>query len=367
MLIWLAVLIPERAFAGNQKSNLRMQLQLCDLNRKSDNGTLEADKVRCKVPRIFGKVKFLPSLLLVSLVVFCPGLVHAVDKSIISPQGSGEITEPAVAANDDVWKDEMTQAADATRKWVLDRLREALSHPADLSQIASMLYALVNDTSAAEHPHTRHTVTELDTFVRAIDVQTLDCGNLVSLRFIANFLGMAGFIGLDTAGLDRRLYDCLDDMNSFDKVCALFSLCRFPSGSAPREELLRAVKSIEALQQADGSFGPYHGLQRYYLTTHAVFALHACNATPNVVRRGQSYLLSELPGLRQAGFLDGLLESLIMLRKMGVAIANERHYTDYLRARVRRDGSICFFDRPGCRSNVPATGLLLEFLREFGD
>lgn len=318
------------------------------------------------MPRILGKVKFLPILPLVSLLVFCSGIVHAFDKSMSFAQVSGEMIEPAFDASDDVSKGAMTQARSATRKWVLDRLREALSQPPDLSQIASMLYALVNDPREAEHLPTRHTLAEIDTFVRAIDQQALDCGNLVSLRFIASFLGMAG-IALDTPGLDMRLYECLQEMNNFDKSCALFSLCRFPSGSVPREKLFQAVKSIEDLQQSDGSFGHYYGLQRYYLTTHAVFALHACNATPDVVQRGQTYLRNELPGIRQAGFLDGLLESLIMLRKMGVEIPNERRYADYLRSRIRRDGSICFLDQPGCRSNAHATSLLLEFLREFGE
>ena len=125
--------------------------------------------------------------------------------------------------------------------------------------------------------------------------------------------------------------------------------------------------SLEALQQADGSFGWYHGLQRYYLTSHAVFALHRCNGSPHVLRRGQVYLRNALPAMAQVGFLDGLLESLIMLRKMAVKIPDERRYSDYLRSRIKDDGSICFFDRPACRSDVHATSLLLEFLREFGD
>jgi len=61
------------------------------------------------------------------------------------------------------------------------------------------------------------------------------------------------------------------------------------------------------------------------------------------------------------------LESLIMLRKMGVVIPNEKRYADYLRSRIKDNGSICFFDRPACRSDVHATSLLLEFLQEFGD
>jgi len=260
----------------------------------------------------------------------------------------------------------IAQAHDTTRIWVLDQLHEALSPPQDLSRISSMLYGLVSDRTAAEQPATRKALAELETFVRALEQRTLGCGDLVNLRFITSFLDMAGLV-LDAGSLDKHLYECLGEMNVFDRTCALFSLCRFPSGSAPREKLSPAVKSIEDLQQADGSFGSSYGLQRYYFTTHAVFALHTCNGSPDAVRRGQVYLRNGLPVIKQAGFLDGLLESLVMLRKMGVEIPDERRYTDYLRSRIKDNGSICFFDRPACRSDVHATSLLLEFLREFGD
>ena len=318
------------------------------------------------MPRILRKVKFLPGLLMVGLAVFCPGVVDALDRPTTVAQASAENAQPDSAADDGISPATTTQVADRTRKWVLDQLQQTLSSRPDLSQIASMLYGLVNDPAAVEHPYTRKALAELGTFVGAIDRQALDCGNLVSLRFIGSFLGMAG-IDFDAAGLDRHLYDCLEEMSPFDRTCALFVLCHFPSSNLPRKKLLPAVKSIEALQQADGSFGSGYGLQRYYLTTHAVFALHACQGTPDVVQRGQRYLRNELPAIRQAGFLDGLLESLIMLRKMGVTIPDEQRYTDFLKSRIMGDGSICFFDQPACRSNVHATSLLLEFLREFGD
>ncbi len=260
----------------------------------------------------------------------------------------------------------IAQAHDVTRTWLLDQLHEALSPPQDLSRISSMLYGLVSDRRAAEQPATRKALAELETFVRAVDQRTFGCGDLVNIRFISSFLGMVE-VAFDTGPLDEQLYECLGEMNIFDRACALFSLCRFPSDRAPREKLSSAVKSIEDLQHTDGSFGSSYGLQRYYFTTHAVFALHTCNGNPDVVRRGQVYLRNGLPVIKQVGFLDGLLESLVMLRKMGVVIPNEKRYTDYLRSRIKDNGSICFFDRPACRSDVHATSLLLEFLQEFGD
>jgi hypothetical protein len=260
----------------------------------------------------------------------------------------------------------LAQSSDASRLWVLDQLRKALSPPRDLSRISSMLYGLVSDRSVAEQPATRAALAELETFVRAVDQQALGCGELVNLRLISSFLDMAG-VAANTGPLDEQLYECLGEMNVFDRACALFSLCRFPAEGVPREKLSPAVKSIENLQQADGSFGWFHGLQRFYFTTHAVFALYTCNRSADAVQRGQHYLLSRLPVIKQAGFLDGLLESLVMLRKMGVEIPDERRYTGYLRSKIKDNGSICFFDRPACRPDVHATSLLLEFLREFGE
>jgi hypothetical protein len=255
---------------------------------------------------------------------------------------------------------------DATRQWVLEQLHETLSTTRDMSQITSMLYGLVSDRITAQQPETRKVLTEVERYARTPDLSTLDCGEQVNLRLIANFLNMAG-MAFDTVALDERLYHCLGKMNVFDTACALFSLCSYPSGSVTQEVISQSVKTIEGLQQADGSFGSFFGLPHYYFTTHAVFALHSCNGSPNVVQRGQNYLRNGLPGIQQAGFLDGLLESLIMLREMGVEIPNEARYSDYLRAMIKGDGSICHFDRPDCQSDAHASSLLLVFLREFGD
>jgi cell division FtsZ-interacting protein ZapD len=74
---------------------------------------------------------------------------------------------------------------------------------------------------------------------------------------------------------------------------------------------------------------------------------------------------SALPRLRQAGFIDALMQSLLMLREMEVDVPEEDRYLVWLRSRIKPDGSICCFDRPGCVSDRHATSQLLEFLRVF--
>ncbi len=254
----------------------------------------------------------------------------------------------------------------ATRQWVLEHLHAALALPLDLDRIASMIYGLVSDRWMAAQPDTRQALGKLADRVREFDPAALDCEELVNLRFIGSFINMAG-IRLATGQLDRPLQVCLGTMDPFNRASALFALCRFPAHGIPADTLAPALESIEALQRRDGGFGSHPGLRRYYVSTHAVFALHTCGGNPDVVRRGQLFLRNGLPRMLQAGFIDGLLESLIMLRKMGVPIADEKHYTGYLRAKIRPDGSICYFDRPACTPDVHATSLLLEFLQEFPD
>ena len=168
----------------------------------------------------------------------------------------------------------------------------------------------------------------------------------------------------DSDALSARVQDCLASVSPYDMASALYSLCRFDA-AVPRDRLVTAMASIEALQQADGSFGSGYGLNHFYTSTHAVFALHACDGDPLVIQLGQEFIRNALPRLWQAGFIDALMQSLLMLRNMGVDIPGEARYLAYLRSRIKPDGSICCFDRPGCESDAHATSQLLEFYRVF--
>ena len=253
--------------------------------------------------------------------------------------------------------------SDPTRQWVLGQLNESLSPPRDLDGISSMLFGLVSDRKAAERPDTRRVLGEIAKLAGSMQPATLNCSDAVNLHLVAGFLNLAG-VTVDGTALSGRVQDCLGSVNPYDKASALYSLCRFDA-AVPRERLTAAMASIEALQQPDGSFGSGYGLSHYYTTTHAVFALHACAGDPLVIQMGQEFIRSALPRLRQAGFIDALMQSLLMLREMEVEIPEEDRYLAYLRSRIKPDGSICCFDRPGCVSDRHATSQLLEFLRVF--
>jgi hypothetical protein len=252
---------------------------------------------------------------------------------------------------------------DLTRQWVLGQLNESLSPPRDLDGISSMLFGLVSDREAAERPETRRVLGEVASLAASMKTATLDCSDAVNLHLIAGFLNLAG-VRFDRTALSGRVQDCLGSVNPYDKASALYSLCRFDA-AVPRERLTAAMTSIEALQQPDGSFGSGYGLSHFYTSTHAVFALHACAGDPLAIQMGQEFMRSALPGLRQAGFIDALMQSLLMLREMDVEIPEEDRYLAWLRSRIKPDGSICCFDRPGCVSDRHATSQLLEFFRVF--
>jgi len=250
-----------------------------------------------------------------------------------------------------------------TRQWVLEQLNESLSPPRDLDGISSMLFGLVSDRNSADQPASRRVLGEVARLAGSMEPARLNCSDAVNLHLIAGFLKLAGMT-FDSAALSGRVQDCLASVNPYDKASALYSLCRFDA-AVPRERFAAAMASIEALQQPDGSFGTGYGLSHFYISTHAVFALHACAGDSLAVQMGQDFMRSALPRLRQAGFIDALMQSLLMLRDMEVDIPEEDRYLAWLRSRIKPDGSICCFDRPGCVSDRHATSQLLEFFRVF--
>jgi hypothetical protein len=255
------------------------------------------------------------------------------------------------------------EESDPTRRWVIRQLHQSLSPPRDLDGISSMLFGLVGERAAADRYDTRQVLGEVATLAGSLEPTTLDCADAVNLHLIAGFLNMAGARS-DSTALSVRVQNCLESVNSYNKASALYSLCRFDA-AVPRERLTAAMASIVALQQPDGSFGSGYGLSHYYTSTHAVFALHACAGDPLALQMGQDFMRSALPRLWQAGFIDALLQSLLMLRKMGVDIPEEGRYLAYVRSRIKPDGSICCFDRPACVSDRHATSQLLEFFKVF--
>ncbi len=255
----------------------------------------------------------------------------------------------------------------STRAWLLRELEQSVEEtPPDLCRISSMLYGLTR--GGATGPSTEEVLNRAARRLEHTDPTRLDCPQLVDLAFISHFLSLSA-PELDKSATEQGLRACLTQRtDAFSLASSLFYLCHFGE-KGPAAEMAGALAALVSMQGPDGSFGGGDGspLARFYLTTHAVFALHACGADPEAVRRGQAYLLAILPRLRRSGFLDGLIETLLMLHKMEVAVPGTEDYLALIRERTRTDGGICSFDYPGCLADWHATSLLLELQHTFSE
>jgi hypothetical protein len=249
----------------------------------------------------------------------------------------------------------LTDYRPLTERWVTAQLSAALQPPADLDRIASILYGLVTPPRAAP---TAALLERTAGLVRQLSPAGLDCAQRVNLRFIVALLRLGG---VERERLpETRADGCNRGTNPLDLASDLYLRCYFGAPPPPRA---RELSRLQGLQRPDGGFGWGSGPQQFYLSTHAVFALHACGGEPQALQRGQGYLLAQLPRLQRLGFIDGLLEALLMLRKMEVGIPGEAQYLGYLQDRIRADGSICRFEHPGCRGDWHASALLLALQR----
>lgn len=248
-----------------------------------------------------------------------------------------------------------------TRAWVIQDLRKSLQQPPHMNRLASMLLGLVGDYQTSRYVETGRLLEDIGRFIKQLNLARLDCGQLMDLRIAGYILAMVN-IHLDTEKVDVRLDGCDLQSNPFNLAVALFLSCHIRKED-PEKRFPGGLKRLESLQRRDGSFGMGFGLSNYYLSSHAVFALNECQGRQEVVRKGHQYMLNYLAYFKQIGFIDGLLENLVMLEKMAVPVPDYQSYEFYIRAKIKRDGGVCRVLFPGCITDWHATGLLLEFQR----
>ncbi len=247
------------------------------------------------------------------------------------------------------------------RAWAIEHLRRTVQGPSETGVISGLLYALAMDYRESRHIETERLMAQVEVYIEAIETDRLSCGALVDLRLAVAFLALHRK-AMRVPDLDDRLAECSLAARPLDLAGALFLYCGF-TDEDHRQRFPGALESLEAIQRPDGGFGYQHGWSDYYLSSHALFALHTCRGDPQAIRRGQGYLIALLPHFQHIGFIDGLLETLVMLNKMQVVIPDYEKRRSYIMSRIRSDGGICYFDSPGCTSHWHATSLLLELLR----
>lgn len=264
-----------------------------------------------------------------------------------------------------VWLLPLTTAAapaiDATRSWLVRSLAAELERPTpDLNHVSSLVFPLSTDWRRAPTPPVEAALRRAWTVVGALEPARLACGDLSDRFLIQAFLHEAGLA--PATPHEPRLADCLSGDDPFARANLLLMSCRY-GAAVPPERRDAARRALLATQNLDGGFAVERGAPSgYYLSSHAILALHYCGADPQAVRVGGFYLLDTLLPFADQGYLDGLAESLIFLRWMGVEIPWEERYYAFLFERARADGGLCFVEQEGCQSHWHATALLLETL-----
>ncbi len=250
---------------------------------------------------------------------------------------------------------------DRARRYVVAELLRALAPPADLNRVSSLVYAIAEDYRGGASGESAEALHAVRSFLQGVDAAGMKCAGVIELRLISAFLSLAG-PQFSIAPRDLGSASCEQGADPFSAAGALFFLCRFTELNH-RDRLPGVAERLLAMQRPDGGFGPYGSPGEFYLSSHIIFALHSCGIAGPSVPRGRAYLLLRAAEFYRRGFLDGLLESVLMLERMGAEIPEGAEYQRYILGRMQNNGGICSIDRPGCRADWHTGALLLEYLR----
>lgn len=231
----------------------------------------------------------------------------------------------------------------------------------DMNRVASLVFVLARHLQSSADAGSREVLARVRAYLAGRDTRRVACDDLSDFYLTAVFLRRAGF-AVDLDGMPQRLARCLADSSELALANALILIGRYdlPSSAGYRH---KAVARIQARQQANGSFNPTDGPNGFYDTSHATLGLYYCGGDRQMIAKAQAYLLLHLPDMERIGFVDGLAETLIFLKWMGVEVPREAAYRRYLLAQVRPDGGLCQVQRPGCETHWHATSLLYELLQ----
>lgn len=258
----------------------------------------------------------------------------------------------------------MASETASVRHWMLQRLTTELSasHP-NLNLVSSFSMPLVTDVITTRHPQSRQLVARLSGQLEQWKWQRWQCGELVDLYLVNGFLRRTG-AAVDLSARDQQLPACLHTTERLlDVANALIFSCQY--AQSPDQQLINSgLQRLLNAQGPDGAFVHQNGRPWYYLTSHALLALHYCDADRDAVNRSRDWIQRLLPAFRQQGYVDGVAESLIFLRWTGAPAAGERAYLDWLKSLIAADGGVCFRYYPGCAPRWHTVSLMMQLLLE---
>jgi hypothetical protein len=251
----------------------------------------------------------------------------------------------------------------AVRQWMHARLSAELaaSNP-QLHLVSSFAMPLVTDVLTSRNAQSRRLLALLSDHLQQWRWRRWQCAERIDLHLINAFMGSAG-AAVELPADASQLRACLVSARLLDVANALLFSCRFVR-HPDRQLIDNGLRQLLAAQLEDGSFRRRDGSSSYYLTSHALLALHYCGAAAEAVTRSRDNLERQLPAFRREGFADGVAESLIFLRWTGAPARDEAGYVQWLKSLIAPDGGLCKYHYPGCRPRWHTVSLMMQLLLE---
>ena len=249
------------------------------------------------------------------------------------------------------------------RQWMLSRLTTEIAAPhPDLNLVSSFSMPLMTDVLITNHPGSRKIAVRLSRRLEQWKNRRWQCGSLVDLYLINGFLRRV-HAGVDLSASDQQLGACQTTERLLDAANSLIFYCGF-SQQQDQQFVQTGLQRLLKRQRQDGAFIRENGKPGYYLTSHALLALHFCGAERNAVNSSRERIQALLPAFRRQGFVDGVAETLIFLRWTGAPAEGEREYLEWLRLLVASDGGVCFHYHPSCKPHWHTVSLMMQLLLE---
>jgi len=249
------------------------------------------------------------------------------------------------------------------RQWMLSRLTAEIAAPhPDLNLVSSFSMPLVTDVLTTNHPDSRKVVLQLNHQLEQWKKSQWQCGSLVDLRLINGFLRRV-YADVDLSSSDQQFGACQTTERLLDVANSLVFSCGF-SQRHDQEFIQTGLRRLLKRQRQDGAFVRENGEPWYYLTSHALLALHFCDAEAEALNRARSRIQQLLPQFQRDQFVDGVAETLIFLRWTGAPATHEEQYMEWLRSLVGPDGGICFRNHPSCKPHWHTVSLMMQLLLE---
>ncbi|MEJ2308191.1 MAG: hypothetical protein P8Z78_02595 [Gammaproteobacteria bacterium] len=257
-------------------------------------------------------------------------------------------------------------AADAVerlRSWAHAQLTAELQKERpNMNMLASLSLPLVTDVQRNSDAGSMALIERIVRNITAVPVEERQCGELAAVHLVSRFFDRVerGFTSRDFL---ERLEECFPAETLFDLTSALIFYCGHTQLDAGKQ-VPGGLERLLGAQQADGIFMPEEGEAWYYLTSHALLAMHYCKADAQKLELTRGAIERHLPQFQKTEFIDGLAESLIYLRWTGKPARGEAGYTGYLRGRVAQDGGVCFRHARGCEKHWHPVGRVWQLLLE---